>query len=312
MKHVLGKLLQLFITLVGVSFLTFSLTYLAPGDPALMVLEAGDTIVSQEIIEQTREEMGLNRPFLEQYGTWLFKAVQGDLGMSYSGKRPVIDRLMEGFWGTALLAATASLLQVLISVPLGILSAVRKGTWVDSVIRFFSFMGVSMPSFWVGLILLYVFAVKLDLFPVGASSVRLDALVLPAITLAVFASAKFIRQIRTVVLDELQQDYVTGARARGLSERTILWKHVLPNAMLPMITLWGLSLGWMLGGVAVIEIVFTWPGMGNMAVHSIGMRDYPLVLGFVLWVAIAYTAINFLVDTSYRYLDPRLRKGDAS
>ena len=292
MKRLINRLIQLVITLIGVSFLTFCLTYLSPGDPAAMVLEASDTIVSQEIIEQTREEMGLNDPFLVQYGNWLLGVVQGDMGISYSGKKPVIDKLMEGFAGTVLLALTTIILIMVISIPLGII-------------------GVSMPSFWVGLILLYIFGLKLGLFPIATASVTPSGLVLPALTLAIYQSAKYTRQVRTVILDELHQDYVIGARARGLSEKAILWKHILPNAILPLITLLGMSIGWLLGGVAVIETVFAWPGMGRMAVYAITMRDYPLIEGFVLWISIVYTVINFLVDLSYTYLDPRLKKGDS-
>ena len=306
----INRLTQVIITLIGVSFLTFCLTYLSPGDPAAMVLEASDTIVSQEVLEKTREEMGLNDPFLVQYGNWVWGVLHGDMGMSYSGKKPVVDKLMEGFAGTVLLAITTIVLILLISLPLGIFSAVHRNKIPDFVVRVFSFIGVSMPSFWVGLILLYIFGLKLGLFPIATATVTPSGLVLPALTLAIYQSAKYTRQVRTVILDELNQDYVIGARARGLSENMILWKHVLPNAVLPLITLLGMSIGWLLGGVAVIETVFAWPGMGRMAVYAITMRDYPLIEGFVLWIAAMYTIINFLVDLSYTYLDPRLKKGE--
>lgn len=310
MKRFINRLTQVIITLIGVSFLTFCLTYLSPGDPAAMVLEASDTIVSQEVLEKTREEMGLNDPFLVQYGNWVWGVLHGDMGMSYSGKKPVVDKLMEGFAGTVLLAITTIVLILLISLPLGIFSAVHRNKIPDFVVRIFSFIGVSMPSFWVGLILLYIFGLKLGLFPIATATVTPSGLVLPALTLAIYQSAKYTRQVRTVILDELNQDYVIGARARGLSENMILWKHVLPNAVLPLITLLGMSIGWLLGGVAVIETVFAWPGMGRMAVYAITMRDYPLIEGFVLWIAAMYTIINFLVDLSYTYLDPRLKKGE--
>lgn len=311
MKRLINRLIQLVITLIGVSFLTFCLTYLSPGDPAAMVLEASDTIVSQEIIEQTREEMGLNDPFLVQYGNWLLGVAQGDMGISYSAKKPVMEKLIEGFAGTVLLALTTIILIMVISIPLGIFSATHRNKIPDFLVRIFSFIGVSMPSFWVGLILLYIFGLKLGLAPIATAKVSFSGLVLPALTLAIYQSAKYTRQVRTVILDELHQDYVIGARARGLSEKAILWKHILPNAILPLITLLGMSIGWLLGGVAVIETVFAWPGMGRMAVYAITMRDYPLIEGFVLWISIVYTVINFLVDLSYTYLDPRLKKGDS-
>ena len=298
------------ITLIGVSFLTFCLTYLAPGDPAAMLLESADTIVSEEILQQTRHELGLDQPFLVQYANWVGGILHGDMGISYSAKKPVTEKLSEGFVGTLLLAIVTIIFVLIISIPLGIWSAIHQNQWQDYIVRFFSFIGVSMPNFWLGLILLYVFGLKLGLFPIASSTVTAQGIILPAITLAIYQSTKYVRQVRTVILDELHQDYVVGARARGLSENRILWRHILPNAVLPLITLLGMSIGWLLGGVAVIEIVFSWPGIGNMAVRAIMMRDYPLIEGFVLWIAIVYMLINFLVDLSYSYLDPKLRKGE--
>ncbi len=308
MKRLQNRLLQMLITLIGVSFLTFCLTYIAPGDPAAMVLEAGDHIVSEELLQKTREEMGLNKPFLVQYVDWVGGLLHGDMGVSYSAKKPVAEKLAEGFVGTFFLAAVTIVFVVVISIPLGIWSAIRQNEWPDYLVRICSFVGVSMPNFWLGLMLLYIFGLKLGWFPITSSSVTVQGVVLPALTLAIYQSTKYVRQVRTVILDELHQDYVIGARARGIGETTILLKHVLPNAILPLITLLGMSIGWLLGGVAVIEIVFSWPGIGNTAVHAIMMRDYPLVEGFVLWVAVVYMLINFLVDVSYTYFDPRLKK----
>ncbi|MCI6100152.1 MAG: ABC transporter permease [Selenomonas sp.] len=308
MKRFWKKLAEMLVTLLGVTFLTFCLSVLAPGDPAAMVLEAGDHIVSEELLAQTRHEMGLDQPFLVQYGRWLGGVAHGDLGLSYSAKKPVAEKLMEGSTGTFFLAAVTVCFMLIISLPLGIWSAVHRNWLPDYLVRVGSFIGVSMPNFWLGLILLYVFGLKLGLFPITSSSVTAKGVVLPALTLAIYQSAKYVRQVRTVILDELHQDYVVGARARGISERRILYLHILPNALLPLITLLGMSIGWLLGGVAVIEVVFSWPGIGNMAVHAITMRDYPLVEGFVLWIAIVYMVINALVDLSYAYLDPRLRR----
>ena len=207
-----------------------------------------------------------------------------------------------------MLAFVTMVLVVLISLPLGILSAVKRNRLPDYLVRGLSFVGVSMPSFWLGLLLLYVFGLKLRLFPIAQSEVTAAGIVLPPLTLAIYMSSKYMRQVRTVVLKELNQDYVTGIRARGLSETAILWKHVLPKAMLPLVTLLGMSMGWLLGGVAVVEIVFSWPGIGNMAVRAITMRDYPLIEGVVLWIALVYMTINFWGDLSYAYLNPRLRR----
>lgn len=308
-KQLAARLVQMLITLVGVSFLTFCLTYIAPGDPASMLLEAGDTVVSEETLQKTREELGLDKPFLVQYGIWAGNVLHGDMGLSYSAKKPVSDKLIESFPGTFFLAVATIFFMLLISLPCGIYSAVHRDRLPDFIIRIFSFIGVSMPNFWVGLILLYVFGLKLGYFPIASSKVTAEGIVLPALTLAIAMSAKYTRQVRTVVLEELGQDYVMGARARGIAKNKILWMHILPNACLPLITLLGMSIGWLLGGVAVVEMVFSLPGLGKMVVHAISMRDYPLIEGFVLWVAIAYMVINLLVDISYAYLDPRLRKG---
>ena len=308
-KAILMRLVQMVFTLLGVSFLTFSLTFIAPGDPVDAILETGDTIVSQETIEQTRHELGLDRPFHEQYISWLGGVVQGDMGRSYSAKMPVQEKLLQNLPGTLLLAGTAVAMMLIISIPAGVISGLYRNRWPDQIIRVFTFLGVSMPSFWVGLILLYVFGLKLGLFPIAGGEVSLDRMILPAFTLAILLSSKYTRQVRTAVLEELGQDYVTGLKARGMSMTRILWRHVLPNAFLPLITLLGLAIGWLLGGVAVIEIVFSWPGIGRVAVRAIEMRDYPLLQGFVLWIATLYMFVNLIVDISYTYLDPRLRKG---
>lgn len=308
-KSILHRALQFIITLIGATFLTFCLTYIAPGDPAATVLETAEIQVSQELLEQTRHEMGLDKPFLLQYTSWVGGAMTGDLGMSYSAKKPVVDKLMESLPGTALLAFMASIFMLLISIPGGIISAMYRNKMPDHILRIFSFFAVSMPTFWLGLLLLYVFGVKLHLFTIGSASVSLETSILPAATLALAMTGKYVRQIRLIVLEEMQKDYVIGARARGMKEMDIMFKHIIPNAILPLITLFGTFIGWLFGGVAVVEMIFAWPGLGRMAVNAIAMRDYPLVEGFVLWAALAYMVINFLVDLSYGFLDPRLRKG---
>lgn len=306
------RLVQLLITLLGVTFITFSLTYMAPGDPVAMLLETGDTIISQDVVEQTRHELGLDRPFLVQYGSWLGHALTGDLGMSYSAKKPVVDKMAEAFPGTLLLATTSIVLMLLIAIPAGVMAAVYRNRWLDYILRAVSFIGISMPTFWLGLVLLYVFGYKLGIAPIATATVSLANVMLPAITMAFTLASKYMRQVRLVVLEEMNKEYVIGARARGMTERAILWRHIFPNACLPLITILGLSFGWLLGGVAVVEMVFAWPGLGKMAVQAITMRDYPLLQGFVLWAALAYMSINMLIDVSYSLLDPRLRKGGHS
>lgn len=308
-KENLGRrLLQIVIVLFGISFFTFGLTYLSPGDPAEIMLTECGNIPTPELLEQTRAELGLDKPFLVQYGNWLKGLLTGDMGKSYSMKVPVVEKLVSCFFPTLKLALASLLIMILFSIPLGILSAVYHNRWPDYLVRGLTFFGVSVPNFWIGLILLSIFGVQLRWVTVSGGSTDFKSLVLPAVTLAIAMSAKYTRQVRIAVLEELQQDYVTGARMRGTSEKKILWKHVLPNATLPLVTLLGLSLGSLLGGTAVVEIIYNWPGLGSMAVKAISCRDYPLVQGYVLWIALLYMGINLLVDLSYERLDPRLKE----
>ena len=308
-KENLGRrLLQILIVLFGISFFTFGLTYLSPGDPAEIMLTECGNIPTPELLEQTRAELGLDKPFLVQYGNWLKGVLTGDMGKSYSMKVPVVEKLVSCFFPTLKLALASLLIMILFSIPLGILSAVYHNRWPDYLVRGLTFFGVSVPNFWIGLILLSIFGVQLRWVTVSGGSTDFKSLVLPAVTLAIAMSAKYTRQVRIAVLEELQQDYVTGARMRGISEKKILWKHVLPNATLPLVTLLGLSLGSLLGGTAVVEIIYNWPGLGSMAVKAISCRDYPLVQGYVLWIALLYMGINLLVDLSYERLDPRLKE----
>ncbi|MGI6109005.1 MAG: nickel ABC transporter permease [Eubacteriaceae bacterium] len=305
----LGKrLLQMLIVLLGISFITYALIYLAPGDPVRIMFAASGTVPSEEILQETRVSLGLDKTFFVQYGTWLLHVLQGNLGTSFSMNKPVATILLQRLGPTLLLAFTSMILMLVVSVPLGMWAAVKQNRFPDYMVRGLSFFGISIPNFWLGLILLYVFALKLGWFPVVSSKITFSSLVLPSVTLAVAMSAKYTRQVRTAVLEELNQDYVTGARARGIPEKTILWKHVFPNSALPLITLLGLSLGSLLGGTAVIEVIFNYPGLGNLVVSAVTAYDYPLIQGYVLWIALIYMIINLVVDLSYERLDPRIRE----
>ena len=308
-SDVVARIFQIILVLIGISFITFALVMLAPGDVVRQMIAGNeDVIVSQAEIEALRIELGLDKPFFFQYLDWLQRVVQGNLGFSYMTKKPVLDVLWENLPGTIYLALASLSLMLIIFLPLGVYSAVKKGSYADNIIRFITFIGISMPGFWVGLILLWVFGLKLDLLPIVGGEIGLDTIILPALTLAIGMASKYTRQVRTIVLEELNKDYVIGARVRGMSEKYILCKEVLPNAMLPLITLLGLSLGNLLGGAAVIEMVFQWPGLGRLAIEAITYRDFQLVQGIVIWIAIMYMVINLLVDVSYNYLDPRLKK----
>ncbi len=306
-KQLASRLLQMVIVLIGISFLTFLLTFISPGDPVRNMYISMGMVPDEEIIAETREAMGLNDPFLTQYFHWLGNCLKGDFGTSFSWNKPVVSLLATRIWPTLKLTLCSLVLMLIIAVPLGVLSAVHKNKFIDFFVRVITFFGVSLPNFWVGLLLILWFAVRLKLLPVVSSGGDLKSLILPSVTLAVAMSAKYTRQVRTAVLEELSSDYVIGARARGVKESKILWGNVFPNSLLPLITMLGLSIGSLLGGTSVVEVIFSYPGMGKLAVDAITTLDYNLVQGFVLWVAIIYMVVNLLVDMSYNYIDPRMR-----
>lgn len=309
MKRKIGyRLAHIFLVLLGVSFLSFLLMYVSPGDPVRAMYAVSGSIPSEEVLEQTREELGLNDPFFIQYGNWISNCLRGDFGTSYPKGEAVATLLMERVMPTIQLALLSLVIMVLVAVPIGVYSALRQNSILDYLLRGTTFISISMPNFWVGLLLLYVVAMKLGWLPVVSNQMNFQRLILPAVTLAIAMAGKYARQVRAAILEELRQDYVAGARARGLSERCVLWFHVLPNAVLPLITMLGLSLGSLLGGTAVVEVIFSYPALGSLAISAITSRDYPLIQGYVLWIALIYMAVNLVVDLSYNRLDPRLRK----
>ena len=295
------------IVLIGISFLTFLLTYLSPGDPARNIYTHSGVMPTSEMIEEMRRNLGLDKPFLTQYTDWVINCLKGDFGQSFMLQKPVKELLLDRLWPTLKLTLASTILMLLFAVPLGVVSAVNHNKPVDYLVRAVTFFGVSIPNFWLGLMLILIFCVKLGLLPVVSSAGDFKSLILPAITLAVAMTAKYTRQVRTAVLEELHSDYVIGARARGVSESKILWGNVLPNSLLPLITMLGLSIGSLLGGTSVVEIIFSYPGLGNLAVAAITSADYFLLQGYVLWVSIIYMMINLIVDISYNYVDPRMR-----
>ena len=308
-KQIGKRFLQILIVLFGISFLTFGLTYLSPGDPAEIMLTECGNLPTPELLEQTRHELGLDQPFLVQYGSWLKGVVTGDMGQSYSFKMPVTDKLVSCFWPTLRMSLLALLMMVIISIPLGILAAVYQNKFPDYFVRGITFVGVSVPSFWLGLILLSIFGVQLRWINVAGGSTDFKSMILPALTLALAMSAKYTRQVRATVLEELNKDYVTGARARGIRSRVIIWKSVMKASMLTIITLLALSIGNLLGGTAIVENIFMWDGVGKLAVDAITMRDYPIIQAYVAWMAVIYVLVNLVTDIIYHYLDPRVRLG---
>ncbi len=304
------RLIQLIFSLFGISLISFLLIYLSPTDPVRAMFAVSGSIPSEEILEQMRNELGLNRPFYIQYFDWLVSCLQGDFGNSLSQGEPVLQLLLSRLGATLKLTLLSLFFMIVMAVPLGVISALNHNKLVDYVMRFITFIQISMPNFWVGLLLLYFVALQWGLVDVVSADMGIEKMILPALTLAIAMAGKYARQIRASILEELDQDYVIGARARGLSEVTILWKHVIPNAMLPLITLLGLSTGSLLGGTAVVEIIFSYPALGSLAISAITAMDYPLIQGFVLWIALVYMMVNIIVDISYEFLDPRLRKGE--
>ena len=287
-KKIYSKVAQILIVLIGISFFTFSLTYLSPGDPAEIMLTECGHIPTPELLAQTRAELGLDKPFIEQYGTWCYSVASGNMGKSYSLRIPVVEKIAQAFLPTLNLSLLALFFMLIISIPLGILAAVKANKWQDYLVRMVTFAGISIPSFWLGLIFLSIFGVVLKWVSVSGGKTDFKSMILPALTISLAMSAKYTRQVRHIFLEELDKSYVAGARMRGIKERIILWKHVLPNAMLPLITLLGLSLGSLLGGTAVVEIIYNWPGMGSMAVKAISYRDYPLIQAYVLLLSLIH------------------------
>lgn len=307
-RTLLGKrILQIVIVLFGISLITFALTYLSPGDPAVSSFTSQGISPTKSQVAERRHDMGLDRPFFEQYGKWLACIFHGDFGTSYSRGAPVTSVLLEQLPATLSLAFLALIFMLIIAIPEGTYAAVHEHGFLDHLLRGVTFLGISIPNFWFGMILMYVLGLKLHLLPILSSSLGFSSMIMPALTLAFSMSAKYARQVRTAVLEELGQDYIVGARARGLSERQILWRHVIPNAMLPLVTMLGLSLGSLLGGTAVVEVLFAYPGLGNLAVEAIKNYDFPLVQGYVLWIALIYMVIHIIVDAAYHKLDPRVK-----
>ena len=306
-KYIGKRMLHLIWIMIALSFLTFLLMYLAPGDPAMKKLNAQGIAVSPEVLEAVRKEMGLDRPFIVQYGDWALKALRGDLGESYKDGVSVAEKLSKALGYTALLALGSMLISLLISLPLGMITALKKDSILDYVIRFLTFFGNSMPNFLISVLLMYFLCVKARLLPVMADR-SLKGLLLPAVALSVPMCSRFIRQFRAEILEQLSRSYVSGAVSRGVRSRYILFRNVLHNASISILTIVSLALGTLFGGSVVVETIFRWPGLGKLAMDAITNRDYPVIQGFVLFTAVVYVMVNLLTDIAYRWIDPRVRE----
>ena len=307
-KYALRRLIQLIPIVIGITFLSFAMMRLAGGD-AITEMYGNKGAVSQEVIDIKRAELGLDKPFVTQYVAWLSGMLRGDMGVSYVSGRDVFNTFISKLPATLMLTGLSILLTVVISIPLGVLAAVRHDRIVDYCLRFLSFIGNSLPNFFVALLLMQLLAIKLNWLPVISSGTTLRSAMMPTLTLAISMSAKYMRQVRATVLEELNKDYVTGAKARGVRGRVILWRSVLKASMLTIVTLLALSIGSLLGGTAIIESIFMWDGVGKLAVDASTMRDYPLIQAYVVWMAIIYVLVNLVTDLLYHALDPRIRLG---
>lgn len=306
-KDFFRRCLQFIPVFFGITLLSFALIHIAPGDPVGIRLSAGGVAADPQVIARMRAEMGLDAPFLVQYGRWLVHFLQGDMGSSYITDVPVATTFWKAVPYTLRMAGTAMALTLLISLPLGIAIAACRNSRMDYALRFLTFVLNATPGFIIGIVLMFVFSYRLGWIPVLATTKPIG-MVLPALTLALVMSSRYIRQIRAAALDELAKDYVIGLRARGIPERVILFRNVLKNIMVIVITLTGISVGSLLGGTVIIETIFNWPGVGSLIMSAISARDYPVIQAVVVWMALAFFLVNLIADLSYRYFNPKIKE----
>ncbi len=302
-KYVLKRVLLLIPVLLGVSLLVFAIMSLTPGDPAQLIL--GENAPKAAVLK-LREEMGLNDPFFMQYFRFVKNAIMGDFGRSYTTGREVFGEIFARFPNTLILAVIGIIISVCIGIPIGIISATRQYSFLDSFSMVIALLGVSMPVFWLGLMLILTFSVKLGWLPSGGYN-GLSSIILPAVTLGVGSAAIITRMTRSSMLEVIRQDYIRTARAKGVSEKVVINKHALKNALIPIITVAGLQFGYLLGGAVLTESVYSWPGVGRLMVDAIRQKDTPTVLAAVVFLATAFSVVNLLVDILYAYVDPRIK-----
>ena len=302
-KYVLKRILLLIPVLLGVSLLVFAIMSLTPGDPAQLIL--GEN-APKEAVLKLREEMGLNDPFFMQYFRFVKNAIMGDFGRSYTTGREVFGEIFARFPNTLILAVIGIIISVCIGIPIGIISATRQYSFLDSFSMVIALLGVSMPVFWLGLMLILTFSVKLGWLPSGGFD-GFKSIILPAVTLGVGSAAIITRMTRSSMLEVIRQDYIRTARAKGVAEKVVINKHALKNALIPIITVVGLQFGHLLGGAVLTESVYSWPGVGRLMVDAIRQKDTPTVLAAVVFLAAAFSVVNLLVDILYAYVDPRIK-----
>ena len=300
-KYILKRLLMLIPVILGVSLVVFLIVSMTPGDAALIILPYG----TEEQLNEIRESLGLNRPLLVQYGSYVLNMLRGNLGNSYYSNAPVLTAFLERLPYTALLAFSSMLISLIIAIPLGVYSATHQYSGMDRVGNVVALIGNSMPNFWIGLLLIMLFSLKLRWFPSGGNRDGLRSLILPAATLGIRHVALIYRMTRSSMLDVVRSDYIRTARSKGLKERVVIYKHALKNALIPIITVVGSQIGTSLGGSVVTETVFAWPGVGRLIVDSINRKDRPMVMGCLIMTTILISLVTLTVDIIYAYVDPR-------
>ncbi|RJX37456.1 ABC transporter permease [Paenibacillus pinisoli] len=308
LKHAATRLLQLMLMLVVLSMITFILMKLAPGDPVRTILKADEGAVTEEDQREVREKLGLDMPLYQQYGVWLAGVAQLDLGKSYTTNRDVWHLLIERLPATVRLMAGSVLALIIIALPLGMLAAKFQNRLPDHISRMFALLGSSMPSFWLGLLLIYLFSYKLNWLPMMGGG-TIAHLILPSITLGFVMAPEYIRLLRAGLLDTLSQEYIRAARARGIAEWRILFRHALQAALLPVVSIMGMSMGALMAGSVVTESLFGWPGLGSMAMEAITQRNYPVIQGYILLTGLFIGLANWMSDIGLGLLDPRIRHG---
>jgi len=302
-NFLLRRLLLLIPVLWGVATLVFLLLHFIPGDPVDLML--GDSALGTDR-ETLRDQLGLNDPLIVQYLRYFGDLLQGDWGTFLFSKKPVFEEIMERVPATMELMFGAMVVTILVAMPLGLIAAVNKGTWIDQGAMIFSLLGVSLPNFWLGPMLILLFSIHFDLLPVNERG-GLEHLILPALTLGTSLASILARITRSSVVETLQAEYIRTARSKGISELRILFRHALRNALIPIVTVIGLQVGVLLSGAIITEAIFDWPGLGNLLISAINSRNYPLVQGCVLFIAGSYVMVNLVIDLLYAYLDPRIR-----
>jgi peptide/nickel transport system permease protein len=309
LDYIARRTLLIIPALFFVSIISFSMVFLAPGDPAEILLTSPEGSPSPEAIEAFRVRMGLDQPVYVQYLRWLDGILHGDFGYSYMSERPVADAILKSFKATLKLSVVSMIISIIVSIPLGILAAVKHNSIIDDLCRLGALIGVSIPNFWQAFLLILLFSIYLNWLPVAGygDGGDLQHMILPAITLGTSSAAVTTRLMRSSLLEALSQDYIITARAKGLPEKVVVGKHALKNALIPVVTMLGLNLGFLLNGAVVTEWIFGWPGIGGLVVDSIYQRDYTMIQGSILFIAVIFVTLNLIVDLSYTYLNPRIR-----